>query len=59
MPQVTDLNVAPYYDDFGENDNFTISDEIAVIFSRNVAEDVVKILWDSTLMFRLTSKTIT
>ena len=22
MPQVTDLNVAPYYDDFGENDNF-------------------------------------
>ena len=21
MPQVTDLNVAPYYDDFGENDD--------------------------------------
>ena len=22
MPQITDLNVAPYYDDFDEDDNF-------------------------------------
>ena len=37
---------------FSEND-FTISDEIAVILSRSVAEDVVKALWESNKRNRL------
>ena len=32
---------------FGENDNYKISDEIAVIKSRTIGEDVVKSLWNS------------
>jgi capsular exopolysaccharide synthesis family protein len=35
------------------NDGFKISDEIAVIKSRTIAEDVVKILWDSNKRNRL------
>ena len=38
---------------FGENDNFKISDEIAVIRSRTVGEDVVKTLWNSNKRNRL------
>ena len=38
---------------FGENNNFKISDEIAVIKSRTVAEDVVETLWNSNKRNRL------
>ena len=38
---------------FGENDNFKISDEIAVIKSRTIGEDVVKTLWNSNKRNRL------
>ena len=38
---------------FGTNDNFKISDEVAVIRSRIIAEDVVKSLWNSNKRNRL------
>lgn len=38
---------------FGENDNYKISDEIAVIKSRTIGEDVVKSLWNSNKRNRL------
>ena len=38
---------------FGENDNYKISDEIAVIKSRPIGEDVVKSLWNSNKRNRL------
>ena len=38
---------------FGVNDNFKISDEIAVIKSRTIAEDVVESLWNSNKRNRL------
>ena len=38
---------------FGENDNYKISDEIAVIKSRTIGEDVVKSLWKSNKRNRL------
>jgi len=38
---------------FGENDNYKISDEIAVIKSRTIGEDVVKLLWNSNKRNRL------
>ena len=38
---------------FGNNNNFKISDEIAVIKSRTIAEDVVKSLWESNKRNRL------
>ena len=38
---------------FGENDNFKISDEIAVIRSRTIGQDVVKKLWNSNKRNRL------
>ena len=38
---------------FGENDNFKITDEVAVILSRTVAEDVVQSLWNSNKRNRL------
>ena len=38
---------------FGANDNFKISDEVAVIRSRIIAEDVVKSLWNSNKRNRL------
>ena len=39
--------------DYNPNDNFKISDEIAVIKSRTIAEDVVKALWNSNKRNRL------
>ena len=38
---------------FGENDNYKISDEIAVIKSRIIGEDVVQSLWNSNKRNRL------
>ena len=38
---------------FGENNNYKISDEIALIKSRIVGEDVVKMLWNSNKRNRL------
>ena len=38
---------------FGENDNYKISDEIAVIKSRTIGEDVVNSLWKSNKRNRL------
>ena len=38
---------------FGENDNYKISDEIAVIKSRTIGEDVVESLWNSNKRNRL------
>ena len=38
---------------FGENNNYKISDEIALIKSRIIGEDVVKTLWNSNKRNRL------
>ena len=38
---------------FGENNNYKISDEIALIKSRIIGEDVVKMLWNSNKRNRL------
>ena len=38
---------------FGGNDNYKVSDEIAVINSRTISEDVVESLWNSNKRNRL------